>query len=150
MTKKEQYPSAKALLKWYDTHRRVLPWRALPNEKADPYHVWLSEIMLQQTTVVTVKPYFEKFIKKWPTVFDLAQASEDDVLTEWAGLGYYSRGRNLLKTAKLIVEAFDGQVPSDIQSLKKLPGIGDYTANAVRAIAFDKPCLLYTSDAADD
>ncbi len=86
-----------SLLKWYDRHRRVLPWRALPKQKADPYHVWLSEIMLQQTTVPAVVPYFLKFLQKWPTVHDLAQADAEDVMQNWAGLGYYARARNLHK-----------------------------------------------------
>lgn len=135
-------PSAQTLLKWYDKHRRKMPWRALPGKTANPYHVWLSEIMLQQTTVVTVKPYFEKFIALWPTIEDLARASQDDVLTQWAGLGYYNRARNLHKTAKIIVSDYQSVFPKEIKELKSLPGIGDYTANAIRAIAYDKPATV--------
>lgn len=135
-------PTSRALLTWYDRHRRQMPWRALPDAKANPYHVWLSEIMLQQTTVATVKPYFEKFITRWPAIEDLAQASEDDVLTQWAGLGYYSRARNLYKCAHLIVDQYGGVFPKDIKTLKLLPGIGDYTASAIRAIAHDKPATV--------
>ena len=97
------------LLAWYDRHRRVLPWRAAPGDRADPYAVWLSEIMLQQTTVATVKGYFERFLKRWPTVKHLAAAPLDDVLTEWAGLGYYARARNLHKCAGAVVERHGGR-----------------------------------------
>ena len=127
------------LLNWYDTHRRVLPWRALAGEKSDPYKVWLSEIMLQQTTVATVKSYFEKFTQIWPTVHDLANADLDDVLAAWAGLGYYARARNLHACANVVATEYDGQFPSDEKLLLKLPGIGPYTCGAISAIAFDKP-----------
>ena len=127
------------LLNWYDKHRRVLPWRALPSETADPYRVWLSEIMLQQTTVATVKSYFEKFIAAWPTVEALAKAPNDEVMAAWAGLGYYARARNLHKCAKMVVDEFDGRFPDDPALLLKLPGIGPYTCGAISAIAFGKP-----------
>lgn len=131
-----------ALLKWYDKHRRVMPWRALPGQKADPYHVWLSEIMLQQTTVPTVGPYFLKFLKKWPSVHDLAKAPQEDVLAAWAGLGYYARARNLHKCAKTVSEEYKGVFPKDEEALQSLPGIGPYTSAAIRAIAFDKPATV--------
>ncbi len=127
------------LLKWYDKHRRVLPWRAVAGKTPDPYRVWLSEIMLQQTTVATVKSYFEKFTKTWPTVQDLANADLDEVLAAWAGLGYYARARNLHACAKVVAQEYDGTFPSDAKSLLKLPGIGPYTCGAISAIAFDKP-----------
>ncbi|MGE0666659.1 MAG: A/G-specific adenine glycosylase [Sphingomonadales bacterium] len=125
------------LLDWYDRHRRTLPWRAPPGRIADPYAVWLSEIMLQQTTVATVKGYFERFLGRWPTVADLAAAPLDDVLTEWAGLGYYARARNLHKCAIAVVERHCGAFPTDEAALRELPGIGRYTAAAIAAIAFD-------------
>ena len=130
------------MLDWYDAHARILPWRSKPSERPDPYHVWLSEVMLQQTTVGAVKAYFEKFISLWPTIENLANASQDDVLREWAGLGYYSRARNLHKCAQMVVSDFDGKIPSDIKSLKSLPGIGDYTAAAISSIAFDTPATV--------
>ena len=127
------------LLKWYDRYRRVLPWRALKGQKADPYHVWLSEIMLQQTTVPAVIPYFLKFLSKWPSVHDLAKADAEDVMQNWAGLGYYARARNLHKCAKYVSETLGGKFPSSIEKLKDLPGVGDYTSAAITAIAFNKP-----------
>jgi len=130
-------PDAAALLAWYDRHRRELPWRALPGETADPYRVWLSEIMLQQTTVVTVAPYFARFVARWPDVRSLAAANLDEVLHEWQGLGYYARARNLHACARLVVERHGGDFPEDPAALRKLPGIGDYTAAAIAAIAFD-------------
>lgn len=129
------------LLGWFDRHRRVMPWRAAKGKRPNPYHVWLSEIMLQQTTVVTVGPYFMKFIGKWPRIEDLAAAEQDDVLTAWAGLGYYARARNLHKCAKAVVADFDGMFPSDEDALLNLPGIGPYTAAAIASIAFDKPAV---------
>ena len=132
---------AQSLLPWYDLHRRTLPWRALPGKKVDPYRVWLSEIMLQQTVAATVIPYFLRFVARWPTVRELAAAPLDDVLTEWAGLGYYARARNLHRCAKEIVGRFGGVVPSDKEHLLSLPGIGLYTAGAICAIAFDRPEL---------
>ncbi|PZF75595.1 A/G-specific adenine glycosylase [Aestuariivirga litoralis] len=124
------------LLAWYDANARVLPWRARPGETADPYRVWLSEIMLQQTTVQAVKAYFEKFVALWPTVSDLAAAPLDDVLKAWAGLGYYARARNLHACAKQVVMRFGGQFPEGEEALRGLPGIGPYTAGAIAAIAF--------------
>jgi A/G-specific adenine glycosylase len=128
-----------SLLKWYDRHRRVLPWRALQGQKADPYHVWLSEIMLQQTTVPAVVPYFLKFLGKWPTIHALAAANAEDVMQNWAGLGYYARARNLHKCAKYVSENLGGKFPSDVEKLKELPGVGDYTSAAIASIAFNKP-----------
>lgn len=130
---------SKALLAWYDVHRRVLPWRAPPGEAADPYHVWLSEIMLQQTTVQAVADYYLKFLKRWPTVEKLAAAPLDDVLAAWAGLGYYARARNLHKAARVVASDLGGHFPDTVVELKKLPGVGGYTAGAIAAIAFDRP-----------
>lgn len=139
---KEDRPSdhqfSRKILRWYDRHRRDLPWRAAPGRTADPYHVWLSEIMLQQTTVAAVGPYYQKFLQKWPDLEALAQASQDEVLTAWAGLGYYSRARNLHKCAIHVAENLNGQFPSGEKALMDLPGIGPYTAAAISAIAFDK------------
>lgn len=130
---------ASGLLHWFDQSGRSLPWRAQKGQTKNPYFIWLSEIMLQQTTVATVHAYFNKFIQKWPTVFDLAKADIDDVLKEWAGLGYYSRAHNLHKCAKVIVERHKGIVPSLEKDLLDLPGIGPYTAAAISAIAYDQP-----------
>ena len=127
------------LLAWYDTNARDLPWRAKGGKRAKPYHVWLSEIMLQQTVVKAVIPYFETFIARFPTIDDLARAERDEVLRLWAGLGYYSRARNLHACAQRVVEEHRGQFPKTIEGLKKLPGIGVYTAGAIAAIAFGKP-----------
>lgn len=129
------------LLDWFDRHQRVMPWRAVKGKRPNPYHVWLSEIMLQQTTVVTVGPYFLKFIGKWPTVQDLAAAKLDDVLAAWAGLGYYARARNLHKCAVAVAEKCGGKFPRDVDGLLELPGIGPYTAAAVSSIAFDQPAV---------
>src|SRR5712691_5161704 len=120
-----QAPSAD-LLAWYDRHRRKLPWRALPGETPDPYRVWLSEIMLQQTTVKAVAPYFTRFIARWPTVGALAAAPLDDVLKLWAGLGYYARARNLHACAKAVAERHGGSFPQSQAELGTLPGIGRY------------------------
>jgi A/G-specific adenine glycosylase len=139
--RKKSEPDAADLLAWYDRHRRVMPWRALKGRRTPPYRVWLSEIMLQQTTVKTVGPYFEKFLAKWPTVEALAAASLDDVLRAWAGLGYYARARNLHACARAVVERHNGIFPDTIEGLLDLPGIGDYTAAAVGAIAFDAPAV---------
>jgi A/G-specific adenine glycosylase len=139
--KKAQTPDPGDLLAWYDRHRRVLPWRARRGETADPYAVWLSEIMLQQTTVKAVVSYYARFLARWPTVEALAAASLDDVLRAWAGLGYYARARNLHACAGAVVERHDRTVPRDIAALRALPGIGDYTAAAVAAIAFDQPAV---------
>ena len=131
--------SAAALLAWYDRHRRRLPWRAEPGEHADPYRVWLSEIMLQQTTVVAVLPYYDKFLMRFPSVQALAAAPEADVMAAWAGLGYYARARNLHACARAV--AAGGGFPRDIAGLRALPGIGPYTASAVAAIAFGVPTV---------
>jgi A/G-specific adenine glycosylase len=130
------------LLAWYDRHRRRLPWRALPDAPVDPYAVWLSEIMLQQTTTVTVGPYFEEFLARWPSVADLAAAPLDDVLRVWAGLGYYARARNLHACARAVVAEHGGRFPDTEDGLRRLPGIGAYTAAAVAAIAFDRPAAV--------
>src|ERR1700704_370014 len=127
------------LIAWYDRHRRRLPWRALRGETPDPYRVWLSEIMLQQTTVKVVAPYFRRFIARWPTVRALAAAPLDDVLKLWAGLGYYARARNLHACAKAVTERHGGRFPQSLAELGALPGIGPYTAAAIAAIAFDVP-----------
>ncbi len=125
-----------ALFAWYDRHRRNLPWRAAPGERADPYVVWLSEIMLQQTTVAAVKPYFAAFLHRWPDVAALAAAPVEAVMQQWAGLGYYSRARNLHACAKAIVTEYAGSFPQSEAALRELPGIGPYTAAAIAAIAF--------------
>ncbi len=122
------------LLSWYRANRRTLPWR----EEPTPYHVWVSEIMLQQTRVETVKEYYERFMKALPTVEDLAACEEEKLLKLWEGLGYYSRARNLQKAAKLLVSVYGGEFPNDIESLKCLPGVGSYTAGAISSIAFGK------------
>jgi len=126
------------LLAWYDRHRRALPWRPLPGERADPYAVWLSEIMLQQTGVKTVAPYFQKFLTRWRDVGALGRASLDDVLRMWAGLGYYSRARNLHACAVAVLRDHGGVFPDTEEALRALPGIGPYTASAIAAIAFDR------------
>jgi A/G-specific adenine glycosylase len=125
------------LLEWYDRHRRVLPWRPLSG-RPDPYAVWLSEIMLQQTGVKTVGPYFEKFLARWPDVASLGRASLDDVLRMWAGLGYYSRARNLHACAVAVLRDHGGAFPDTEPGLRELPGIGPYTAAAIAAIAFGR------------
>ena len=130
------------LLEWYDRHRRILPWRTPPGGCPDAYCVWLSEIMLQQTTVTTVKPYFEAFLRRWPTVHDLAAAALDDVLHAWQGLGYYARARNLHKCAVTVSRDMGGRYPDTEAALRELPGIGPYTAAAVAAIAFDRPATV--------
>ena len=138
---------ARRLLTWYDRHARKLPWRVGPKERArdvrpDPYRVWLSEIMLQQTTVAAVKSYFEDFTRRWPTVADLAAAPRDDVMKAWAGLGYYARARNLHACAQAVVADHGGRFPETAAALRALPGIGDYTAAAIAAIAFDEPAAV--------
>ena len=140
-------PSAKDLLDWYDRHHRDLPWRVSPpmaarGIKADPYRVWLSEVMLQQTTVQAVKPYFANFLARWPTVKDLAAAPSEDVMAAWAGLGYYARARNLKKCAEAVAADHAGVFPDTEEGLKSLPGIGDYTAAAVAAIAFNRQAAV--------
>src|SRR5271169_5486792 len=126
------------LLDWYDHHRRALPWRPPQGKRADPYAVWLSEIMLQQTGVKTVGPYFEKFLGRWPDVAALGRASLDDVLRKWAGLGYYSRARNLHACAVAVMRDHGGEFPDTEEALRALPGIGPYTAAAIAAIAFGR------------
>lgn len=128
-----------ALLDWYDQNARALPWRAKPGQLPNPYYVLLSEVMLQQTTVATVKGYFQRFIEKWPRLEDLAKASLDDLLVLWQGLGYYSRARNLYKTIQQLNQ--QGIFPQTVEGLKQLSGIGDYTAAAIAAIAFDQPVV---------
>ena len=132
---------ALALLNWYDAHRRDLPWRARPGERADPYAVWLSEVMLQQTTVAAVKSYYEAFLARWPTVETLAAAPLEDVLAQWAGLGYYARARNLHACARIVAQAHGGRFPHEERALLRLPGVGPYTAGAIAAIAYNVPCV---------
>lgn len=134
---------ARSLLDWYDRHHRDLPWRVSPPMAArgvrpDPYHVWLSEVMLQQTTVQAVRSYFALFLARWPTVGDLARAETEEVMKAWAGLGYYARARNLKKCAEAVAFLHGGQFPDTEDGLKALPGIGDYTAAAIAAIAFGR------------
>ncbi len=127
------------LLAWYDQNRRDLPWRGPPGVRVDPYRVWLSEIMLQQTTVPHATPYFLTFVARWPAVGDLAAADDADVMAAWAGLGYYARARNLLACARVVARDLGGAFPANEAALRALPGIGDYTAAAIGAIAFDLP-----------
>jgi A/G-specific adenine glycosylase len=134
---------AGALLAWYDVHARQMPWRVSPADRAagvvpDPYRIWMSEIMLQQTTVAAVTDYFERFTRRWPDVSALAAAEDAAVMGEWAGLGYYARARNLLKCARAVVADHDGRFPDSYDALLTLPGIGPYTAAAIAAIAFDR------------
>jgi A/G-specific adenine glycosylase len=132
-------PDSATLLAWYDRHRRKLPWRVAPGEAADPYRVWLSEIMLQQTTVKTVAPYFGKFLARWNDIYGLAAAPLSEVLSAWAGLGYYARARNLHACARVVVERHGGKFPQSENALRELPGVGPYTAAAIAAIAYDTP-----------
>jgi len=133
---------APLLLRWYDAHARALPWRIAPGQgRQDPYSVWLSEVMLQQTTVAAVGPYFAKFLARWPTVADLAAAPDAEVMAAWAGLGYYARARNLLACARAVA-AGGGAFPDTEQALRALPGLGAYTAAAVAAIAFDRRAVV--------
>lgn len=133
---------ASELLAWYDRHRRRLPWRAEPGARADPYAVWLSEIMLQQTTVAAVQKYFTGFVIRWPTLADLADAPVEEVMKEWAGLGYYARARNLHACAKAVAQEHAGRFPRSAKALLALPGIGPYTAAAIAAIAFDQRAVV--------
>lgn len=136
--------SAAILLEWYDRHARDMPWRVSPSDRMagvmpDPYRIWLSEVMLQQTTVAAVKDYFVKFTTRWPTVADLAAAEDADVMAAWAGLGYYARARNLLKCARVVASEHGGIFPQTRDALMALPGIGPYTSAAISSIAFDQP-----------
>jgi len=140
-------PSAAWILDWYDAHARSLPWRVGPRERRqgtrpEPYRVWLSEVMLQQTTTAAVAGYYARFTGRWPTVAALAAAPDADVMGEWAGLGYYARARNLLKCARQVAHELGGRFPETAQALQKLPGIGPYTAAAIAAIAFDEPATV--------
>ncbi len=130
------------LLVWYDRHARVLPWRTRAPARPDPYRVWLSEIMLQQTTVAAVVPYFQRFTARWPTVAALAQAPLDDVLSQWAGLGYYARARNLHRCAQIVAHMHGGRFPDTEDGLRVLPGVGAYTAAAIAAIAFGRHAVV--------
>lgn len=132
------FPIQRNLLKWFRDNARDLPWR----KNRTPYAVWVSEIMLQQTQVATVIPYFDRFMKRFPTVEKLARAKQDTVLKHWEGLGYYTRGRNLHKAAKLIVSDYGGQLPDTVEELQKIPGIGRYTAGAIASIAFNRPAPI--------
>lgn len=137
-------PDPADLLDWYDAHARAMPWRVGPaarqaGARPDPYHVWLSEVMLQQTTVAAVRDYFHRFVTRWPDVAALAAAEDAEVMGEWAGLGYYARARNLLKCARVVAADHGGAFPDTREALLQLPGIGPYTAAAIAAIAFDRP-----------
>lgn len=139
--------AATDLLRWYDAHARTMPWRVGPEAwkagvRPDPYAVWLSEVMLQQTTVAAVRDYFRRFTARWPRVADLAAAEDAAVMAEWAGLGYYARARNLLACARAVVSAHGGRFPDTEAGLLALPGVGPYTAAAVAAIAFDQPAVV--------
>lgn len=141
---RDRWVMGEDLLDWYDRHARVMPWRVGPAERAagaipDPYRVWLSEVMLQQTTVAAVRDYFTRFTALWPRVQDLAGAEDARVMGEWAGLGYYARARNLLKCARVVAGELEGVFPDTAEGLRTLPGIGPYTAGAIAAIAFDRP-----------
>ncbi|HEX9858318.1 MAG TPA: A/G-specific adenine glycosylase [Paracoccaceae bacterium] len=139
-------PSAD-LLVWYDRHARAMPWRVSPGDRAlgirpDPYRVWLSEVMLQQTAVAAVRDYFHRFTTRWPDVAALAAAADAEVMAEWAGLGYYARARNLLKCARAVVADHGGRFPASREGLLGLPGVGPYTAAAIAAIAYDQPATV--------
>ena len=134
--------ASNALLAWYAVDKRKLPWRATGGETADPYRVWLSEVMLQQTTVAAVRPYFEKFTSRWPNVEALAAAEDSEVMTAWAGLGYYARARNLLACARAVAGGHRGRFPDDEAELRKLPGIGRYTAAAISSIAYGRRAVV--------
>lgn len=138
--------ASEALLRWFAVDKRQLPWRTGPGESADPYRIWLSEIMLQQTTVVHAAPYFETFTRRWPTVAALAAAPEEEVMAAWAGLGYYARARNLIACARRVAEDLGGRFPDTEDELRKLPGIGRYTAAAVAAIAFGRRAVVVDSN----
>ena len=133
---------AEALLAWYDCERRDLPWRVTRGRRVDPYRVWLSEVMLQQTVVKAAVPFYEKFVKRWPTVRKLANAQRDEIMAAWAGLGYYSRARNMHECAQVVSREHNGRFPRSEEDLRKLPGIGPYTAAAIAAIAYDIPATV--------
>ena len=137
-SKTKQGDLSTRLLAWYDIHRRVLPWRAPAGKRADPYRVWLSEIMLQQTTVQAVGNYYRKFLQLWPDVKALADAPQDKVLAAWAGLGYYARARNLHAAARMVAHEMGGRFPTSAETLRELPGVGSYTSGAISAIAYDE------------
>ena len=141
MSKNQKIISEK-LLNWYDQNARILPWRFFGAAKPDPYKVWISEIMLQQTTVQTVIPYFKLFIQKWPTVDHLCKSDISEVLRLWSGLGYYSRARNLHLCSSLINSKYNNSLPNTESELLKLPGIGNYTAAAIMAIAYNKRAVV--------
>ena len=134
-------PAAR-LLAWYDRHARDLPWRSKPGETPDPYRVWLSEVMLQQTTVAAVAPRFTAWVERWPDVASLAAAPDEDIMAAWAGLGYYARARNLVKAARAVVAEHGGRFPATEAALRDLPGLGAYTAAAVAAIAFGERAVV--------
>lgn len=139
MLPSREIPEIRArLLAWYDAHRRDLPWRAAPGEAPDPYRVWLSEVMLQQTRVEAVRPYYQRWLERFPTLESLASAPLDDVLKAWEGLGYYSRARNLHRAVREVAERHGGAVPDDPEAFRSLPGVGRYTAGAVMSIAFGR------------
>ncbi|HEX8654780.1 MAG TPA: A/G-specific adenine glycosylase [Allosphingosinicella sp.] len=138
--------ASNALLGWYAVDKRRLPWRSLPGKRPDPYRVWLSEVMLQQTTVAAVKPYFEAFTSRWPTVEALAGAADEEVMRAWAGLGYYARARNLIACARMVAREHEGRLPDSEAELAKLPGIGRYTAAAIAAIAFGRRAVVVDSN----
>ena len=138
--------ASNALLRWYAVDKRRLPWRALAGEQPDPYRIWLSEIMLQQTTVAHARPYFESFTARWPDVEALAAAPDEDVMSAWAGLGYYARARNLLACARAVAADHGGRFPDSEEALRKLPGIGRYTAAAIASIAFGARAVVVDSN----
>ena len=142
-----RHPASTGLLDWYDRHARRLPWRVSPKERRlgvrpDPYRVWLSEVMLQQTTVKAVAPYFQRFVARWPGIRDLAAADDTDVMAAWAGLGYYSRARNLITCGRAVAALPGAHFPESAYELARLPGIGAYTSAAIAAIAFDEPVAV--------
>jgi len=144
---KRGHDLAERLLAWYDRYRRILPWRAPKGRRADPYRVWLSEVMLQQTTVQAAAGYYRKFLERWPDVHALAAAGEDEVLAVWAGLGYYARARNLYAAARIVANDMAGKFPGDAKGLRALPGVGNYTAGAIAAIAYDERQAAMDSNA---
>ena len=136
---------SKKILIWYDKNKRDLPWRKSKND-LNPYQTWISEIMLQQTTVEAVIPYFHKFISKWPTIKKLSESNIEDIMDAWSGLGYYSRAKNIHKTAKIVSKEYNNKIPDNYEELIKLPGIGPYTAGAILTIAYDKKASVIDSN----